>query len=37
MSAHEPRAIWLSDFVFMLGGALGVGLPVAILIIWISS
>jgi hypothetical protein len=37
MSAHEPSAILLSDFLFMVGGALSVGLPVALLIIWISS
>jgi hypothetical protein len=29
--------IWLSDFLFAIGGAFGLGLPVAILIIWISS
>jgi hypothetical protein len=37
MSARELRAIWLSDFLAMVGGAFGVGLPVAALIIWLSS
>jgi hypothetical protein len=37
MSARELGTIWLSDFLFMIGGAFGVGLPIAILIIWISS
>ncbi len=37
MSGRELGADWLSDFFFMIGGAFGVGLPVAILIIWLSS
>jgi hypothetical protein len=37
MSGRELRADWLSDFLFMICGAFGVGLPVAILIIWLSS
>jgi hypothetical protein len=34
---EDPGNIWLSDFLFAIGGAFGVGLPVAVLIIWISS
>jgi hypothetical protein len=36
MSARDLRAIWLSDVLFMIGGAFGVGIPVAVVAIWLA-
>jgi hypothetical protein len=39
MSGRELRAEGnlLSDFALMIGGAIGIGLPLALMIIWLCS